>query len=257
VESSDRFIKDILDKGPSPGTIYLVLSRMKEEGHLQGVIEECLKALVKYPDDINIRRLLGESYLEDGRLTEAELEFKEVISHIENSISCYSFLAELLIQQKREEEALKSLKLYLAHCPDDKEALDLLESLQPVEDNSNETSPIIEEETILPEAPEEEVIEEPVKEGSPDMATAALAEEYCDQGLIDMAVKTYEKLIVQDPDNSKYLPRLNEIMAMKEDQQKEIERVDRAKLKKEKMIAVLESWLESFREQSNTGETAN
>jgi tetratricopeptide (TPR) repeat protein len=185
------------------------------------------------------------------------LELNEVTNHIENSISCYRFMAEVLIRQKREEEAVKSLKLYLAHCPDDKEALDLLESLQPGEDIYDETSPIMEEETVPPEAPEEEAVEELGEEGVPDMATALLAEEYLGQGLIDMAVETYEKVIGQDPDNAKYLPRLNEIIAMKEDQQKEIEKGDRDRLKKEKMIAVLESWLESFREQSNTEEAVN
>jgi tetratricopeptide (TPR) repeat protein len=158
METSDKLMKEILDKGPSPETIYLVLSRMKENGQLKEVIEECLKALEKYPYDINIKRLLGECYFEDGRLTEAESALKEVIAHIEDSISCYRFQAELLIKQQREDEAVKSLKLYLAHRPDDREAFNLLESIQPKEEIPDEPVPATGEEAIAIEEPEQETL---------------------------------------------------------------------------------------------------
>ena len=166
METSDGFIKEILDKGPSPGTIYLVLSRMKEEGKRQRVIEECLKALDRFPDDINTRRLLGETYFENDQLAEAESELKEVIANIEDSISCYRFQAKLLIKQKREDEAVKSLKLYLAHRPEDQEAISLLESLQPPEEILDEPAPSMVEEAVPPEEPEEDAYEVPVMDGS-------------------------------------------------------------------------------------------
>lgn len=254
MEISDGFIKEILDNGPSSKTIYLVLSRMKEEGQLQRIIDECLKALDKFPDDINIRRLLGETYFEDGRITEAESELKAVIAHIENAISCYKIQTELLIKQQREDEAIKSLKLYLAHRPDDQEALSLLESLQPPEEIPDKLAPPIVEEAISPEESEEEAYEVPVEEGLPDIATATLAEVYFDQGRIKEAVEIYEKVIAQNPDDEKSRQRLDELRGiMEQDQREEAGREDGIRRKKEKIIAILESWLLSIREQSNPG----
>lgn len=254
METSDSLIKEILDKGPSPRTIYLILSRMKEEGRLQSVTEECLKALEKYPEDINIRRLLGETYFEDGRFLEAESELKEIIAHIEDSISCYSLQADLLIRQNREDEAIKALKLYLAHRPDDEKALSLLESLQPREEITYEPEPAREEESITVEEPGEETVEVTGDEGLPDIATATLAEIYYDQGRMDEAAEIYEKVIAQNPDDAKSLQRLDEIRGMMEQGQEEDAGIeDRKRRKKEKMIAVLESWLASIKEQSNAG----
>ena len=256
METSDSLIKEILDSGPSPRTIYIVLSRMKEEGQLQRVIEECLKALDKYPDDINIRRLLGETYFEDGRVIEAESEIKKVITHIEDSISSYSLQADLLIRQNRKDEAIIALKHYLAHRPDDQKALSLLESLQPPEEILDEPAPSMVEEAFPPEEPEEETYEVPVEEGLPDIATATLAEIYFDQGRIDEAAEIYEKVIAQNPDDAKSQQRLDEIRGMMEqDKPEEAEKEDRARRKKEKMILVLESWLASIHEQSNAGVT--
>ena len=256
METSDSLIKEILDNGPSPRTIYLVLFRMKEEGQLQRVIEECLNALDKYPDDINIRRLLGETYFDDGRALEAESVFKEVIAHIEDLISCYSLQADLLIRQNREDEAVKVLKLYLAHRPDDQKALSLLESLQPREEIPDESKPAMEEEIIPVEEPEEETAEVTGEERLPDIATATLAEIYYDQGRVEEAAEIYKKVIAQNPDDTKSQQRLDEIRGMMEQSQaEETGREDMARRKKEKMIAVLESWLESIQEQSNTGMT--
>ncbi|MDY7036844.1 MAG: hypothetical protein SV375_11870, partial [Thermodesulfobacteriota bacterium] len=64
--TSDDLYNQILNNAPSPGTLFLVLSRLKEEGQLKRVIQECIKALNIYPDDIQIRQLLAESYLKSG-----------------------------------------------------------------------------------------------------------------------------------------------------------------------------------------------
>ena len=130
MEISDPLYNEILANGPSPGALFLVLSRMKENGQMKEVIQECLKALSVYPNDIHIRTLLAESYLEEGQLSQAESELEKVVARIDDLISAYILQAEIFIRQKRTQEAVKALKLYLAHHPDDDSALYLLNELQ-------------------------------------------------------------------------------------------------------------------------------
>ena len=58
----DHLYEQILSSEPSSATFFLILSRLKEEGHLKRVIQECKKALSQYPFDVSLRQLLAESY---------------------------------------------------------------------------------------------------------------------------------------------------------------------------------------------------
>jgi len=193
MEISDPLYSEILANGPSPGTLFLVLSRMKENGQMKEVIQECLKALSLYPNDIYIRTLLAESYLEEDQLTQAESELEKVVARIDDLISAYILQAEIFIRQKRTQEAVKALKVYLAHHPDDDSALYLLNELRVKEGGSATESP-----------------------PSPNLVS------------------------MERPDERKGIP----------DQVLEDNREDRARIRKRKMIAVLESWLGAVREQS-------
>jgi tetratricopeptide (TPR) repeat protein len=185
--------REILASGPSPGTIFLILTRMKETGRTEDVIRECLKALAVYPNDINIRTLLAESYIEKEQLSLAESELEKVAAQIDDMVSSYILQAEIFIRQKKTREAAKALNLYLAHHPDDDSALYLLNKLQTTETfPSTESTP------------------------SPDLVSP------------------------ENPDEIKGIP----------DQMPEKGMENK---RKEKMIAVLESWLGSIREQSKLG----
>ena len=193
MKSTFPLYREILASGPSPGTIFLILTRMKETGRIEDVIQECLKALAVYPNDINIRTLLAESYIEEEQLSLAESELEKVAAQIDDMVSSYILQAETFIRQKKTREAAKALNLYLAHHPDDDSALYLLKKLQTTETfPSTESTP------------------------SPDLVSP------------------------ESPDEIKGIP----------DQMPE---KGMARKRKEKMIAVLESWLGSIREQSKTG----
>jgi tetratricopeptide (TPR) repeat protein len=211
---------EILAAGPSPGTLYLILSKMKEEGELKRVIQESIKALMTYPSDIFLRKLLAETYMEDGQASMAENEFLKVTGHINDLISAYKSQAQIYVKQKRDEDARKFLKLYLAHYPDDEEASLLLSSLLPSVD------------TLEPEAAQadlgEEVITPPAEETTefqeeqlPDIATPTLAEIYFKQGQIQDARDIYEKVVAEHPDDEKSSQRLKELKAILGDSQTE------------------------------------
>ena len=251
-------IKEILEKNPSQGTLYVLLTTMKEDGRNNLVIGECLKALLRFPDDLTLRKILAEAYLGDGRLTDAEAEFDRVIKGIKNLAGVYKSRAEIYVRQKREDAAADSLKQYLAIFPEDEDAALLLEELDVAED----VSPI--------EIPEEETgadileTEEPADTGTmetqeqeefPEIITASLAETYFDQGKLPEAREIYEKLIEKDPEDMAVKSRLDEISALMEpkDEPENIQVEDKARRKKEKMISILDSWRSNIRELAEEG----
>lgn len=245
MENSNDLFSEILDSGPSQGTLLLFLSRMKEEGQLERVIQGCQRALVLYPNDIYIRRLLAESYHEAGHPAKAENELDNVFAQIDDLASSYRLQAEIYCRQERDEEATEVLKVYLAHRPDDRDALRLMDSLAPSEEASAEPGPVMVEEAAPPE-----------REELPDIATSTLAEIYLEQGQMQDAIYTYEKLLAQGHDDDKARQRLEELKerleADKATEQKQAESA-RSRKKKEKLISILDSWLARIREQSEKG----
>ena len=171
MDNHDDLFDEILAKGPSPETVFLILSQMKKLGSLHRVIQECRKALESYPEEIRIRRLLADCYIESGRIPQAEAELNGVVSLINCSISSYRLLADILIRQKREKEAVEFLKIYLAHRPDDQEAVDLLETIT-VTDKSADIH-AVENEGAVPDAEyPEDISGPPDVEGLPEIATS-------------------------------------------------------------------------------------
>jgi len=275
----------ILTHGPSQSTIFLVLKQMKNEGRLSEVIQKCFKALYIYPDDIHLRKLLAESYVEKGLMGQAEAELERVTSEINGLSSAYKLQARIYARQERFEEAVASLKRYLALNPDDQEALDLFDEIMPAktEEEPWDESPVemlkatpeaesvweepavpaaaldpeIELEAEKPEAtqmpvgqgPVEEVARaisngEKMEEALVDLATPTLAELYFNQGQIQEAISTYEKVISNNPGDKRSEQRLARLKALVSGEI-EIEPAyeNDTRAKKEKMVTVLENWL--------------
>ncbi len=224
MNNSNTFLEDILDSSPSPGTLFLVLSRLKDQGDLERVIKECRRALEIYPEDLYLRRLLAETYFDSGMIPQAGEEIEKVIQGVDDLISSYSLQTEILIRQEREKEAIESLRLFLAHRPADRDALRLMESLGPLDETSEGSGPAL-----------------------PDIATPTLAEIYLDQGQLDRAIETYEKVIAGNPDDPSILKRLDELRGMigedRVDEDKDAEGIRQQKIK---MISILEGWLSAI-----------
>jgi tetratricopeptide (TPR) repeat protein len=236
----DEFYSQILANGPSAGTIFLVLSKLKEEGWSSKVIQGCIKALEIYPYDIHIRMLLANTYYEAGLLSQAEAELERVTTQIGILVPAYKRQAEIYWKQGRIEEAAAALQVYLSHRSDDQEALELLESILPAAVRSAEGPSEAEE---IPIAIEQEAL--------PEIATATLAEIYFDQGQIAEAIKTYEKVMAQNPEDKSAGKRLAELKGMMADGgAEEGEKTDAVRQKKERMIALLESWLIGIQQRS-------
>jgi tetratricopeptide (TPR) repeat protein len=240
MEPSDNLYNEILSGGPSQGTLFLVLLRMKKEGRFDKVMEECAKALEIFPDDIRIRKLLAEAYYAAGMIQEAETEIKTAIAKINDLAGSYRLLADLCVSQGKMEEAIEALKLYLIHSPDDKESFTLLESLAP---SSHETAQPPEEPAVIP------VVEPELS----DIVTPTLAEVYYSQGKTQEAIDTYEKVLGRAPDDSMSRIRLDELKNTLEQARTLKMKQEAITIKKKKMASILDMWLSGIREQSKAG----
>ncbi|MGD8982849.1 MAG: tetratricopeptide repeat protein [Desulfobacteraceae bacterium] len=248
--NTDELYRRILADAPSPKTLFHLLSNLKKEGQLRRVIQESVKALNAYPNDIHIRRLLAETYFDAGLISQAETELEKVSSLIGDLTDTYKLQAEIYMKQNRKQEATRSLELYLAHRPDDQVALDFLNTLSPKQEAPvEEPQPHIEEITAQSEAQEVPALEEE----QPEIATPTLAEIYFEQGQIEEAIDTYEIIVAQHPEDESSRSRLEELKSMIAEQSAiEQKQLDKVRQTKEKMIAILESWLANIREQFNT-----
>jgi tetratricopeptide (TPR) repeat protein len=253
MEPSDSLFNEILSGGPSQGTLFLVLTKMREQGLLERVITECEKALVNYPFDLRIRKLRAEACLEAGRLEEAESEIRTVIEKINELTTSYRLLADLCIDQGKSAEAIEALKLYLIHCPDDKESYILLESMTPKKEVLQEMAQAQEELPSIYIGEEMGALAQPVGTALPDIATPTLAEIYYSQGKTGEAIETYEKIVERNPDEFMSRARLDELRSIVE-QARAMEMKQKAIVaRKKKITSILEIWLAGIREQVKAG----
>ncbi|MFH1122053.1 MAG: tetratricopeptide repeat protein [Pseudomonadota bacterium] len=258
----DDLYDRIIDHGPSSETLFVVLSGMKESGQLKRAVQECIRALAIFPDDIPIRQLLAKTYFEMGLLSQAEAEVEKVISRFDDLCDAYKLQANIYYRQKRNQESADALRIYLAHRRDDEDALQLLETLGATQETHAPKPAAVEE--VPPEflkatgeeaGPQIETAGEgsPISNGEafPEIATPTLAEIYFSQGQIPEAINTYEMVVAQNPEDEQSRQRINELKTMVSAKPAmEAQKRDREREIKERMIAVLEAWLAGIRKMS-------
>lgn len=217
----DWIYDEIVDKIATPKARIILLEILKREGQPDRVIKACLKALEFFPDDISIRKILVETYFEMGSIELAEIELEKISKQIDELSTVFKLQVELFRKENRVEEAINSLKLYLAHHSNDRDAAQLLSELST-----------------------------PPKEEAPILPTSTLAEIYYKQGELEEAIKIYEHVVRDFPDDEKSKIRLNELKEIKETEESERSKEAIIKEKKLKLIGILERWLSNI-EQRN------
>ena len=212
--ASNGIYDEIVDKIATPKARIILLEILKREGKPEKVIQACLKALESFPDDIYIRKLLAETYFEQGSIELAEIELEKISKQIDDLSSIFKLQAELFKKENMAEKAINSLKLYLAHYSNDQDAAKLLSEL---------STPPKEEVSILP--------------------TSTLAEIYYKQGESEEAIKIYTQVVNDFPDDEKSKNRLDELKKIKETEESERSKEAIIKEKTLTLIGVLERWL--------------
>lgn len=240
-------LDEILREGASPQTLYLILSRMKEEGHLKRVIQECVKALKVYPHDLHLSRLLAEAYAEDGRWSQAEAEIERAAKKLEELSSVFMLQADIYKRQGRGADADAALKRALALRPGAHPAPG---ASPETETNLDDTTPESTSARVAASQPPpvEEPEEDPIRD-VPNIVTPTLAEIYFNQGQVQEAISTYEKVLEQEPQNLRAEKRLEELKALLDTGQVlGTTTEDPIHQKKAKVINTLETWLGHIRD---------
>ena len=214
MSASEGIYTEIIDKIETPSASVLLVKLLLKEGKTEIAIKACLKALEVFPDDMNIRRLLAETYFHQGRMELAEKELQKLADQIGEFTSVFKLQANLFKQRERLKEAVRALKVYLVHHRDDKEATRLLSEL---------TSSGREEQPVLP--------------------TPTLAEIFFNQGALEEAIKVYQQVVEAAPGDEKSKMRLNELKQMKVNEDQEATGETVSKDRTLKLIGILESWL--------------
>ena len=212
---------EIVDKIATPKARIILLEILKKEGKPEKVIQACLKALESFPDDISIRKLLAETYFEQKSIELAKVELEKISKQINELTLVFKLHAELFKEENMVEEAINSLKLYLAHHSNDQDAARLLSELS--------ASPK-EEVSILP--------------------TSTLAEIYYKQGELEEAIKIYTQVVKDFPDDEKYKNRLEELKAIMKTKEPERSHEEILKEKKLTLIGILERWLTNIEKRN-------
>ena len=168
--------------------------------------------------------LLAESYFQMGSMGQAENEFVKVSSMMNDLLSVHGRLAEIYEKQRRFAEAAGQAEMYLAHHPENSEMRELLKRVEAAMGRDPE----------WPSLPDDDA-ESPVP-----FATPTIAELYFDQGQLDAAVKTYERVVEAHPHDSASAERLlelkNQLKGGPDGAEKEFDKVS---AQEEKLLAVL------------------
>jgi tetratricopeptide (TPR) repeat protein len=238
----DELLENMLRHGPSAGSVVLILKKMKGEGRCHEVVQECIRFLGLYPDDVRLRTLLAESYADMGFITLAGTEFEKVAAMIDDMAPAYRSLAEIYAIQQRQAEAADMLRRYLAHYPGQVDALKLLRQMETAPDT----------EAALPDlkVPAEDLLiaEEEPEDALVDFASPTIAELYYSQGRIDAAIHTYEKVLINNPADGESIRRLDQLKGMVTESP-DIEEKPSAAVRssKKRMMTILERWLPRIR----------
>ncbi len=238
----DDLIDDILRFGPSAGSVNIGLRQMKAAGRLREVIQACIKFQQLYPDDIRLKMLLAEAYNEAGFVSLAGSELENAASMIDALAPAYKQLADIYLDQRRYGAAAEMLRRYLAHFPDQSDALDLLKrvEMKVAQKEDALAGDLPDEDAVKAEA---ETVDEPVEE-LVDLATPTIAELYFSQGNVEAAIQTYEKIVLTDPDDRQSTVRLDELKkSTREAETPEYEGIDKFRTQTERLIRMLEHWL--------------
>jgi predicted Zn-dependent protease len=220
VSTSEGLYTEIIDKIETPSASALLVKLLLKEGKTEIAIEACLKALEIFPDNMTIRRLLAETYLQQGRMELAERELEKLADQIGEFTSVFKLQAKLFKKEEKLKEAIRALEVYLVHHKDDDEAIQLLSELSSTGKGERDVVP-----------------------------TPTLAEIFFNQGALGEAIKVYQQVVEASPDDERSKMRLDELKQMTVAEVQETTGETEEKGKKLELIRILENWLGAIESQ--------
>lgn len=151
-------------------------------------------------------RILGQM----GRIDEAMSAYARALSIDRQSQAALVGLARLHLIRGERDQARKILKQAEEFHPDDEKIIDMLNALdlpRPWDEIKQ-----------APQIQEPDVLESTTADDAEPIPTATLAEIYVKQGLLDKAIRIYQDILKQSPDNDVARKRLSNLQGKTETQ---------------------------------------
>ena len=220
MSTSEGLYTEIIDKIETPSASALLVKLLLKEGKTEIAIEACLKALEIFPDNMTIRRLLADTYLQQGQTELAERELERLAAQIGEFTSVFKLQAKLFKKEEKLKEAIRALEVYLVHHKDDEEASRLFSELSFADKGERDVVP-----------------------------TPTLAEIFFDQGALEEAIKVYQQVVEASPNDEKSKMRLDELRQMNVTGVQKTAGETATKDKTLELIRILENWLGAIESQ--------
>lgn len=105
-------LKERLERDPCAGAMHLLAETYYQQGHYPQAAAAARRGLILYPENLELRLLLGQSLVSLGILAEAEEILKPVVREIGRLGEVFDVLQHLFAVQGREAEANQAGHLY-------------------------------------------------------------------------------------------------------------------------------------------------
>ena len=195
------------EKAPDSRLFAPLADARRKNGDLDRAIELCENGLKTYPDYASAHVILGKCYYDKGATERARAEFQRVLELDSENLVALKFMGDILYAEDKHDEAAEYFKKLLSIDPTNKE----------VSTSVGE----IEKEFRIKEIDLEDDKTVRKVERSRELATITLAGIYAAQGYYNKALKIYNDIIRDQPDNreaQEMIEKLQSIMAESEQQ---------------------------------------
>lgn len=181
----------------------------RRAGQYEKAVLVCQEGLKRQPGASGGRVVLGRIYLEQGKLEEAEKEFRRVLEEDAENLMAHTQMGLLLLKAGRNQEAIDAFQKVLTLNPDDENVQEWLkQAIEKAAGTKSQPAPSREKK---PPAQSREQESEKVS-----TATLTMAELYVQQGHFDKAAEVYQELLAQDPENLMLRQKLAEVVEKQE-----------------------------------------
>lgn len=191
----------IVAKDPSSTAFVPLAEAYRQTGLMDDALEAARLGTNRLPHFSPGFSTLGRILGQMGRLDEAMSAYARALSLDRQSQAALVGLARLHLIRAERDQARKILLQAQEFHPDDEKIADMLNALDLPRPWSE-----IQQATKLQETTDGEVAS--VSQPSEPIPTATLAEIYVKQGLVDKAIKTYQDILGQNPDNHEARDRI-------------------------------------------------
>ena len=194
----------IVAKDPSSTAFVPLAEAYRQTGLMDDALEAARLGTQKMPHFSPGFSTLGRILGQMGRLDEAMSAYAKALSLDRQSQSALVGLARLHLVRGERDQARKILKQAEEFHPDDEKIVDMLNALD-LPRPWAEIQQAAQHQDVAAEAAD-------VKEEKAEpIPTATLAEIYVKQGLVDKAIKTYQDILQQNPENDAARERIMEL----------------------------------------------